>query len=79
MLGVRHGFGFSAGLFDYVLNYKLATLPLLILPFGALYSAVYYFVFRWFIVRFNVLTPGRAEEGQQNKLRHLGPMMKHWH
>jgi len=63
LLGVRHGFGFSAGLFDYVLNFNRATLPLLILPFGALYFAVYYFVFRWFIRRFNVLTPGRSEDG----------------
>jgi len=61
-LGIRHGFGFSAGLFDYVLNFNRATLPLMILPIGALYFAVYYFVFRWFIIRFNVLTPGRGEE-----------------
>src|SRR5207244_7828552 len=27
VLGVRLGFGFSAGLFDYVLNYGLATRP----------------------------------------------------
>lgn len=62
LLGVRHGFGFSAGLFDYVLNFNRATLPFLILPVGALYFAVYYFVFRWFILRFNVLTPGRSED-----------------
>lgn len=61
LLGVRHGFGFSAGLFDYVLNFNRATLPLLILPVGAVYFAIYYFVFRWFILRFKVLTPGRAE------------------
>jgi PTS system N-acetylglucosamine-specific IIC component len=60
-LGVRQGFGFSAGLFDYVLNFSRATQPLLILLFGAFYFAVYYFVFRWFIVRFNVPTPGRAD------------------
>jgi PTS system N-acetylglucosamine-specific IIC component len=63
LLNVRHGFGFSAGLFDYVLNFNRATSPLLILPVGAVYFFVYYFVFRWFIQRFNVLTPGRAENG----------------
>ena len=34
VLGVRLGFGFSAGLFDYVLNYSLATRPWLLLPIG---------------------------------------------
>jgi PTS system N-acetylglucosamine-specific IIC component len=71
LLGVRHGFGFSAGLFDYVLNFNRATMPLLILPVGAVYFAVYYFVFRWFIRRFNVLTPGRSENGE---VEHAGPM-----
>jgi PTS system N-acetylglucosamine-specific IIC component len=60
-LGARHGFGFSAGLFDYVLNYSRATKPLVILVFGAAYFAIYYFLFRWFIVRFNVPTPGRGD------------------
>jgi PTS system N-acetylglucosamine-specific IIC component len=60
LLNVRHGFGFSAGLFDYVLNYKLSTRGWMILPFGAVYFLVYYLVFRWFIVRFNLPTPGRA-------------------
>lgn len=65
-LGARQGFGFSAGLFDYVLNYSRATKPLLILAFGAFYFVIYYFLFRWFIVRFNVPTPGRgdAESGE---------------
>jgi PTS system N-acetylglucosamine-specific IIC component len=61
LLNVRHGFGFSAGLFDFLLNYKLSTRGWMILPFGALYFLLYYLVFRWFIVRFNVPTPGRAE------------------
>jgi PTS system N-acetylglucosamine-specific IIC component len=58
-LGVRLGFGFSAGLFDYVLNYKFAARPLLLLPVGALYFGVYYGVFRFAIVRFDLKTPGR--------------------
>jgi PTS system N-acetylglucosamine-specific IIC component len=61
---VRHGFGFSAGLFDYVLNYGLSTRGWVIIPFGAMYFGVYYVVFRWFIVRFNVPTPGRVEAEQ---------------
>jgi PTS system N-acetylglucosamine-specific IIC component len=64
-LDVHHGFGFSAGLFDYVLNYGLSTRGWIILPFGAVYFLGYYLVFRWFIVRFNVPTPGRSEAEEQ--------------
>ena len=58
-LGVKLGFGFSAGLFDYVLNYGLATRPLLLIPVGAAYFAIYYVTFSWCIRRFNLATPGR--------------------
>jgi PTS system N-acetylglucosamine-specific IIC component len=59
LLGVKLGFGFSAGLFDYVLNFGKATRPLLLLPVGAAYALAYYLVFRWAIVRFDLKTPGR--------------------
>ncbi|MEP7154853.1 MAG: N-acetylglucosamine-specific PTS transporter subunit IIBC [Betaproteobacteria bacterium] len=62
LLNSRLGFGFSAGLFDYVLNYKLATNPLLLFPVGAVYFALYYGLFRFFILRFNLKTPGREAE-----------------
>ncbi len=62
-LGVHLGFGFSAGLFDYVLNYSLATRPLLLLPVGVGYFALYYFLFRFCIQRFNLKTLGREAEG----------------
>jgi PTS system N-acetylglucosamine-specific IIC component len=58
-LGVRLGFGFSAGLFDYVLNYGLATRPLLLIPVGAGYALAYYGIFRFAIRRWNLPTPGR--------------------
>lgn len=58
-LGVRLGFGFSAGLFDYVLNYSLSTRPLLLIPIGLGYAVVYYAAFRFCIARFNLQTPGR--------------------
>jgi len=58
-LGVKLGFGFSAGLFDYVLNYGLSTKALLLFPVGAVYFAVYYFTFSWCIRRFDLATPGR--------------------
>jgi PTS system N-acetylglucosamine-specific IIC component len=58
-LQVRLGFGFSAGLIDYVLNFRLATRPLWLLPVGAAYFALYYLLFRLVIVRFDLKTPGR--------------------
>jgi PTS system N-acetylglucosamine-specific IIC component len=61
-LGVKLGFGFSAGLFDYVLNYGLSTRALLLLPVGAVYFAIYYFTFSWCIRRFDLATPGRESE-----------------
>ncbi len=62
LLGAKLGFGFSAGLFDYVLNFKLATNPWLLFPVGAVYFALYYGLFRYCIVRFNLKTPGREVE-----------------
>src|SRR5450432_625059 len=59
-LHVRLGFGFSAGLFDYVLNFSRATRPLWLLPVGLGYFALYYVLFRWVIVRFDLKTPGRG-------------------
>jgi PTS system N-acetylglucosamine-specific IIC component len=58
-LGVKLGFGFSAGLFDYVLNYGLSTRALLLFPVGAVYFGIYYFTFSWCIRRFALATPGR--------------------
>ncbi len=61
-LGVKLGFGFSAGLLDYVLNFGKATRPLLLLPVGAVYFALYYGLFRFFIRKFDLATPGRGAE-----------------
>jgi PTS system N-acetylglucosamine-specific IIC component len=57
--GIRLGFGFSAGLFDYLLNYSSSTRPLLLVPIGIIYFGLYYWLFRFFIVRFDLKTPGR--------------------
>ena len=65
LFGVRLGFSFSAGLFDYVLNFSHAQRPLLLLPIGAVYFALYYGVFRFCIVRLNLATPGRGIDEEQ--------------
>jgi PTS system N-acetylglucosamine-specific IIC component len=67
VLGVRLGFGFSAGLFDYLLNFNISTRPLWLLPVGAAYFAVYYAMFRFFITRFDLPTPGREPTPSENQ------------
>ncbi len=61
-LGIKDGFGFSAGLFDYALNFNIATHPLWLIPIGLGYAAVYYFLFRFVIRKWNLRTPGREDE-----------------
>jgi PTS system N-acetylglucosamine-specific IIC component len=58
-LGVKLGFGFSAGLFDFVLNFNKATRPWLLIPIGVAYFGVYYGAFRLAIRVFDLKTPGR--------------------
>ena len=62
LLGVRLGFGFSAGFLDYALNFSKATRPLLLMPIGLVYFALYYGIFRFAIIRFDLKTPGRELE-----------------
>ena len=63
LLNIKIGFGFSAGLIDYVLNYSKSntTNPFLIIVVGLVYAVLYYFLFSFFITRFNLATPGRGE------------------
>jgi len=62
LLNIKLGFSFSAGLFDYLLNFNKATRPLLLIPVGLAYFGLYYGLFRLFIVRFDLKTPGREDE-----------------
>jgi len=50
LLDIHAGFGFSAGLIDYLINYKLSTNPLLILPLGVVFGLVY-FVSTYYIIK----------------------------
>jgi N-acetylglucosamine PTS system EIICBA or EIICB component len=61
-LHIKDGFGFSAGLFDYVLNFNIATRPLWLVVIGLGYAVLYYFAFRFVIRRWNLRTPGREDE-----------------
>ena len=61
-LGIHDGFGFSAGVIDYLLNFRIATHPLWIIPIGLVYGVIYYFLFRFVIIRWNLRTPGREDD-----------------
>lgn len=62
ILGIKHGFTFSAGAIDYFLNMGLATKGWLLIPIGLIFGVVYYLVFIWAIKAFNLPTPGRIDE-----------------
>jgi PTS system N-acetylglucosamine-specific IIC component len=61
-LDIKDGFGFSAGLFDFLLNWNIATRPGLLIVMGLIYAAIYYLLFRFIIRRWNLRTPGRESE-----------------
>ena len=61
-LGIRDGFTFSAGLIDYLINFNIATQPILLLVIGVVFAVVYYFSFVFIIRALDVPTPGREPE-----------------
>jgi PTS system N-acetylglucosamine-specific IIC component len=74
LLGIKHGFGFSAGAIDYVVNFNLATKPLLLIPIGLLFALIYFVTFRWAIEKFDLPTPGRLDDetGNDELMNELG-------
>ena len=69
-LGFRAGFCFSAGATDLIFSASLpaAANTWLILPLGAAAAVVFYLVFRFAIVKWNLKTPGR-EDDQEGELK----------
>ncbi|WP_058234730.1 PTS transporter subunit EIIC [Devriesea agamarum] len=72
-LGIKDGFGFSAGLFDYLLNFGRASdlsgsawKVLALILIGLCYAVIYYLLFRFAITRFKLHTPGR-EDGTEGE------------
>lgn len=68
-LPFRIGFNFSGGLIDYLLCFKaqMAMNPLLLIPIGLGFAAIYYVVFRFVIIRFDLKTPGREDDAVENE------------
>lgn len=58
------GFGFSAGFVDYFLSLRmpLAVNILMLIPLGLVMGVIYYTLFRFLIVKFNLKTPGREDD-----------------
>ncbi|MFD3480716.1 PTS transporter subunit EIIC [Streptomyces sp. NPDC058695] len=61
-LGMKDGFGFSAGAVDYFLNLGIATNPWGLALVGLCFAVVYYVIFRFAITKFNIPTPGRESD-----------------
>ncbi len=62
VLEIRHGFGFSAGFIDYMLNFGIAQKPLFLLVIGLAYGAVYFVIFYVVIRTMDLKTPGREDD-----------------
>ena len=67
LLGFRAGFSFSAGATDLIFSASLpaAAKTWLIIPLGIAAFVVFYLVFRFAIVKFNLKTPGREDDGEE--------------
>ncbi len=61
-LGIKDGFTFSAGFMDYILNFNIATKPILLVLIGLIFGVIYFIVFYFAIIKFNIKTPGREDE-----------------
>ncbi|AGM25206.1 PTS transporter subunit EIIC [Spiroplasma chrysopicola] len=74
-MGIRLGFGFSAGLIDYLISVpkswtmslqnassgaKTLANPLWIFPISAVMGVIYYFIWYYVIKKMNIPTPGRT-------------------
>ncbi|GAF48965.1 PTS system N-acetylglucosamine-specific IIC component (Glc family) [Rhodococcus wratislaviensis] len=63
-LGIHDGFTFSAGFFDYVLNFGKATNAWMLIPIGLGYAVIYYVLFSFVIKKWNLRTPGREDDAE---------------
>lgn len=71
MFPVRAGFSFSGGVVDLVLSSftPLAQNTWMIIPIGIVVAIVYYFVFRVVITKFNLKTPGREDDDDEDETK----------
>lgn len=69
-LPIRAGFNFSAGFVDWFLSFNapMALNPMYLLGIGVVVAVLYYVVFRFVIVKFNLKTPGREDDDDETKV-----------
>lgn len=67
LLNVKVGMTFSGGLIDYILFGLInpQTNAWIIIPVGLVFAVIYYFGFRFAIRKFNLKTPGREDETEE--------------
>ncbi|GAA1893473.1 PTS transporter subunit EIIC [Streptomyces durmitorensis] len=68
-LGMKDGFGFSAGAIDFFLNLGIATKPWMLVLVGLCFAVVYYAIFRFAILKWNIPTPGRESDEELAELQ----------
>lgn len=68
LLNVKIGMTFSGGLIDYILFGLInpQTHAWLVIPVGLVFAVIYYFGFRFAIRKFNLKTPGREIEEEED-------------
>ncbi|WP_444659626.1 N-acetylglucosamine-specific PTS transporter subunit IIBC [Caproiciproducens sp. R2] len=71
MLGIRDSFTFSAGLFDYLINWTKAANGWMIIPVGLVFAVVYFFLFVFCIKKFDLKTPGREDDEETSSFSAL--------
>ncbi len=61
MFGIVHGTSFSHGLIDFLVLSGQSQKIWLLVVLGLVYAALYYMVFRFLILKFDLKTPGRMD------------------
>jgi len=67
ILGIRDSFTFSAGAIDYAINWNIAEKGWLIIPLGLVFAVIYFFLFVFFIKKFDLKTPGREDDDESTE------------
>jgi len=69
LLDVKIGMTFSGGLIDYILFGLInpQTHAWIVIPVGLVFALIYYFGFRFAIRKFNLKTPGRELDEEENQ------------
>ncbi|MFM1581090.1 PTS transporter subunit EIIC [Helcococcus bovis] len=72
LININIGNTFSGGVIDFtlfgILQGNAKTNWLLQIPFGLIWAALYYLSFRFAITKFNIMTPGRGEESDDEEI-----------